>query len=133
LLVLLALLALTAPAVALADGSPDGQGISIEPDHHGAGHDGPELGTARFAASRTVAMRRGYAGRLSAGRAATLMARQIRAGGDQPTLVTCTMRATARATCTLTVVRGGVPWTGSGEVLQARHSFRVSFEIATHD
>ncbi|MEA2253814.1 MAG: hypothetical protein QOI62_1956 [Solirubrobacteraceae bacterium] len=130
---LLALLVFAAPAVALADGSPTGQGISIEPDDHGETHDGPELGAARFAATRTVAMRRGYAGRLSPGRAATLMARQIRAGGDQPALVTCSMRAPARATCTLTVIRGGVRWTGSGEVFQGRRNFRVSFEIATHD
>ncbi|MEA2256729.1 MAG: hypothetical protein QOG35_2774 [Solirubrobacteraceae bacterium] len=130
---LLALLAFAAPAVALADGSPSGNGISIEPDDHDATHDGPELGAARFAAARTVAMRRGYAGRLNAGRAATLMGRQVRAGGDEPRLVTCSMLAPAQATCTLTVVRGGVRWTGSGEVVQGRRSFRVTFEIAYHD
>jgi hypothetical protein len=91
---------------------------------------GPQLGTASVGAMRTVPKAAGYRGHLNRGQAATLLAREIRAGGDRPQRVACAMRSRAEAACRLVVMRGGVRWTGEGDVRESARAFRVGYDLS---
>jgi hypothetical protein len=136
---LLSALLLAAPALALADDGQPAPSMAVSPtsddgpNHDatddGGHHDGPALGPARLASAGTVAKSPSYAGHLNPGRAATLLARQIRARGDQAQVVSCAMRSATTAGCTVVVDRGGARWTGNGEVRQGHRAFRLAYEI----
>jgi hypothetical protein len=91
---------------------------------------GPELGAARVGAMRMVPKASGSRGPLNPGRAARLLARELRVGGDQPRRVACAMRTRDEAACRLVVMRGGVRWTGEGAVRQQARAFRVSYDLS---
>jgi hypothetical protein len=109
-LALVTALALAAPSAALADG--------------------PSLGAALASFNGIVAMRPTYSGALNAGRAETILARQVRARSDAPEQVACTMTGDRSAHCTLVVTRGGARWTGYGAVWQGKRHFVTSYAIS---
>jgi len=90
-----------------------------------------ELGSASAAELRTVAKARTTRGPLNPGRAATVLARMFRAGGDSPTQIACRMSSPDTATCAISVVRGGANWTGTGKVWQGHRGYRASYEISS--
>lgn len=110
LLAALIALALAAPAAALADG--------------------PTLGAAIASFNGVVKMGHSYRGALNPGRAETILARQVRARGDEPQLVYCSMTSTRSTHCTMVVTRGGTRWTGFGAVWQGKRHFVTSYAIA---
>jgi hypothetical protein len=89
------------------------------------------LGPASSAALRSVAKAPTTKGVLNPGRAATVLARMFRAGGDDPRQIACSMSSPDTATCLLSIQRNGVGWTGTGKVWQGHHAFRASYEIST--
>jgi hypothetical protein len=90
-----------------------------------------QLGPASSASLRTVAKARSTHGPLNPGRAATVLARMFRSGGDRPTQIACWMSSPDTATCTIAVTRAGADWTGTGKVWQGRRGYRASYEIST--
>ena len=92
--------------------------------------DGPSLGAAVASFNGVVTMRPAYRGALNPGRAATILARQVRARGDDPQLVACTMTSYRSTHCALVVVRGGARWTGYGAVWQGKRHFVTSYAIS---
>lgn len=90
-----------------------------------------ELGPASAAALRTVHKAPTTRGALNPGRAATVLARMLRAEGDDPQQIACTMTSADTATCQIVDERGGARWTGTGKVWQGRRAFRASYEIST--
>lgn len=90
-----------------------------------------ELGPASAASLRTVRKAPTTRGALNPGRAATVLARMLRAEGDHPQQISCTMSASDTATCQIVDERGGATWTGAGKVWQGRRAFRAGYEIST--
>lgn len=109
-LAILTALALAAPSAALADG--------------------PTLGAAVASFNGVVKMHAAYHGLLNPGRAETILARQVRARGDDPRLVSCAMTSYRSTRCTMTVIRGGTRWTGFGAVWQGKRHFVTSYAIS---